>query len=225
MSSSDSAVTTVLFDLDDTICTYRRSHDEVLALAFDVAGVEPFFDVTDWSTAIQEVTDGETQAEFRRNCFELVAERKGRDPEYGRVVADAYDQERDYSAVEFLPGAQSAVSSISADHRVGLVTNGAPEAQREKLAALALEDTFETVVYAGKDTAPKPAPEPFEVALGAMDAATETSVYVGNSLASDVAGAHAVGLDVAWLSNGSVPDPEPTYVLDSMGDLSVPPWC
>lgn len=33
-----------MFDLDDTICTYRRDQDELLAVAFDRLDVEPFFD-------------------------------------------------------------------------------------------------------------------------------------------------------------------------------------
>ncbi|PSQ56909.1 haloacid dehalogenase, partial [Halobacteriales archaeon SW_7_71_33] len=32
-------VETVLFDLDDTLCTYRRSGAELLSLAFDRVGV------------------------------------------------------------------------------------------------------------------------------------------------------------------------------------------
>jgi outer membrane protein assembly factor BamB len=39
-----SRTSTVVFDLDDTICTYRRDQDELLAVAFDRLDVEPFFD-------------------------------------------------------------------------------------------------------------------------------------------------------------------------------------
>ncbi|WP_330633639.1 HAD family hydrolase [Halocatena halophila] len=45
----------------------------------------------------------------------------------------------------------------------------------------------------GVDTAPKPAPEPFEYALNQMSVTPEQAIYVGNSLEYDVASAHAAG--------------------------------
>src|SRR5699024_9714395 len=107
---------------------------------------------------------------------------------------------------------------------VGVVTNGPPEMQSDKLAALGLDDAFETVVHAGYDAPAKPDPEPFHRALSALDGEPASAVHIGNSLSSDVAGAQAAGLRSVWLDDGSTPDPVPDHTLASMEELANPPW-
>ena len=98
---------------------------------------------------------------------------------------------------------ESASVRTNAERSVGVVTNGAPEMQQAKLRGLGLDNAFETVVHAGYDALAKPHPEPFERALDSLDADPSQAVHVGNSLSSDVAGAHAAGLDSAWLDTGT----------------------
>lgn len=220
--SSDHEVTTVLFDLDETICEYRRPTAEVLDLAFSEAGVDPFFSATDWHTAMPRVTGVTDHDEFRRACFELVAEDAGHDVELARAVAAAYGAERDHTDVRFVPGAEEALASLAESHRLGLVTNGAREVQEQKLAALGLVDTFEHAVYAGSDTAPKPETEPFERALAGLGVTPAETVHVGNSLAADVAGARAAGVGSVWLPPEPGADPgthAPDHTLDTLADV------
>ena len=80
------------------------------------------------------------------------------------------------------------------------------------------------IVHAGYEAQAKPHPEPFERALAALGTPASRTVHVGNSLSSDVAGAHAAGIASAWLKAGTEPDPVPTYQLESMRDLLTPPW-
>lgn len=215
----------VLFDVDDTLCRYRRSGRELLALAFEDAGVEPFFEVDAYYDRYHEFL-AETRGvdDIRRACFAAIAEESGGDPDAARAVADAFAAERDHRAVDPLPGALEAVERLAEDHAVGVVTNGDPEMQRRKISGLGLAETFEVVVHAGYDTAAKPDPEPFHRALSTLDVAPENAVHVGNSLTSDVAGAHNAGLASAWLDQGTEPDPRPHYTLQSMTELRTPPW-
>jgi len=215
----------VLFDIDDTLCRYRRSADEVLADAFAAVGVEPYFGQDryhDRYPEFVESTDGIEQ--LREACFAAISEECGRDPELGRAVAKAFAAARDHTNVEPLSGVHDAIERLARDHRIGVVTNGAPEMQQAKLRGLGLQDRFETVVHAGYDTLAKPHPEPFEYALDALNTGPSRTVHVGNSLSSDVAGAHAAGIDSAWLDAGTQPDPVPTHVLPSMAVLASPPW-
>ena len=216
---------TVLFDIDDTLCTYRRTAAAVLDEAFGTVGVEPYFEASAYHDRYAEfVDDTEDVDDLRRECFAAIADDDGRDPDLGRAVADAFAAARDHSNVAPLPGAVEAVEALAEDHRVGVVTNGAPEMQSAKLRGLGLADAFETVVHAGYDARAKPHPEPFERALAALDTSADQAVHVGNSLSSDVVGAHAAGVASAWLDAGGVPEPTPTYRLRSMGDLRRPPW-
>lgn len=215
----------VLFDVDDTLCEYRRDVPELLAASFEEVGVDPFFAAEDYFGRYDRfVDDSDDMYDLRERCFADLAREAGRDPELGEALADAYADERDHGNVRPLDGAVEAVERLRETHRVGVVTNGAPEMQREKLAALGLADAFETVVYGGYDAPAKPAPDPFHAALADLDVPPERAVHVGNSLRSDVPGAQAAGVAAAWLGTDPDPEPAPEYRIDSMRALHDPPW-
>jgi putative hydrolase of the HAD superfamily len=221
-------VDAVLFDLDDTLCCYRRSGAELLAISFERVGVDPFFTVEEYHARYDEhLGTVDDMAGFRERCFVDLARANGHDPSIAREVARAYTAERDQSNVEVLSGAREAVDALVADHRLGLVTNGPPEMQREKLAATGLADAFDVAVFAGFDAPAKPDPEPFHAALETLGVDTERAVHVGNSLRTDVSGAKRAGVQAAWLKQDGAdpdPDPAPDYVLAGLGDLAGRPW-
>lgn len=225
MNESISAVT---FDLDGTLCTYRRSPAEVLCVAFERVGVDALFPAAAYEERFPAyVEESSSLEDLRTACFADLAAAAGRDPEIGREVATAYTDERDQRAVEALPGALEAVETLAGDYRLAIVSNGDPAAQEQKLEGLGLTDRFDATVFGGFDTAAKPDPEPFERALSALETAPEQAVHVGNSLESDVVGAFRAGVASAWLRDEEAPvepDPAPTYVLDSLEELQPPPW-
>lgn len=218
-------IDTVLLDLDGTLVEYERSREAVLAAAFETAGVEPFFTETEYLARFESFLPAESATDLRERIFVALAEAKDVDPDHARAVAAAYDEERDPGNVRLLDGAEAALDALSRDHRLGLVTNGPRDLQRAKIEAAGLADAFETVVYAGFETAAKPDTEPFEVALAALDASPGRAVHVGNSLDSDVAGARRAGLRAAWVpATDDDPEPAPDDALDSLAALRDPPW-
>lgn len=218
-------VAAVLFDVDGTICEYRRSADELLDLAFSDVGVERFFGEREYLARYAEFAGvGDDVRDARRACFAAIAENAGYDRETGHTLAAAFAAERDHSAVDFLPGARAAIDALAERYPLGVVTNGDPWMQSQKLAGLGIADDFETIVHAGYDAAAKPDPEPFHLALDGLGVAGENAVHVGNSLISDVPGAKAAGLEAVWLDDGSDHRGEPDYVLETMHDLCEPPW-
>jgi len=222
------AVDAVLFDLDDTLCTYRRTADDVLEIAFDRVGVEPHFDGDEYISRYDEFTDaGADVREMRAAAFGTFAEEAGYDRHVGEQVAAVYAEERDQSNVAFLDGAEAALDVLGERYRIGLVTNGDPWMQSQKLDGLGVADRFEVVVHGGHDAPYKPDPEPFHHALDALDVDPSRAVHVGNSLESDVAGARAAGLRAVWLVDGDRPldpDPEPHHVAESLHDVAAEPW-
>lgn len=220
------AVETVLFDVDDTLCEYRRSTGELLELAFEHTEVDPCFPVEGYFDRYAEFAEEtDTVEELREECFAALAAERGYDRALGRRVADAFAAERDHGNVRPLPGLMDALDAIADEYHVGVVTNGSPEMQRPKLEGLALHDRFDAVVHAGYNTPAKPAPDPFHHALDELGGDPERAVHIGNSLASDVAGAQAAGLQAVWLrQHDDKPDPEPDYTIDTLHDLTTPPW-
>jgi putative hydrolase of the HAD superfamily len=220
-----STIETVIFDLDDTLITYERPAEAVLADAFEAAGVEPFFGVEDYASHFETHLPAESALDLRERCFATLARERDRDPALGRAVAAAYTDERDPHRVSLLDGARAVLDALAGEYPLGVVTNGPRDLQRAKLDATGLADAFDAVVFAGFETAPKPDPEPFECALVELDATAERTVHVGNSLESDVAGANRAGLRSAWVpATRADPDPEPDHALTSLSALLDPPW-
>ncbi|WP_049902608.1 HAD family hydrolase [Halococcus agarilyticus] len=219
-------ISAICFDLDGTLLTYNQNPDVVLATAFDDAGVEQFCEPTQLWAAADGVEDADDDIDFLTKTFRVAGERHDGGIDSPGVLARAYDDATDHTDVAFRPGAQAALERAREHGRVGLITNGGRATQQQKLDALDIHDAFETHVYAGEMTPPKPATEPFDQALTALDAEPERTLYVGNSLRHDVAGARAAGLRAAWFpvtgdrddrSDGD--DHDPHYVFDSLHDL------
>lgn len=211
----------VTFDLDDTLVRYERSPGEVLQAAFDRQGVDPLFPVEAYYDRYDEfAAKTDSMIDLRAECFAALADERGHDPALGREVAAAFAEERDQSNVELLPGAASILDELGESFRLGIVTNGAADAQRAKIEAVELDRWVETIVVAGDEVPPKPDPEPFERAMDALDATPSTTVHVGDSLSSDIAGGNAVGLDTVWLGEGEAAGEEPTHQIDAVADLS-----
>ena len=220
----------VLFDVDDTLCRYRRTGDELLAVAFERTGLDPFVTLAEYHDRYPEfVDDSDSVADLRERCFAAIAAEKGRDPEAGRRVARAYADERDHGNVEPTAGLDAALSALE-DLPLGVVTNGAPKMQSAKLAGLGLADAFDVVVHAGYDAPAKPSPAPFREALSALDARPERTYHVGDSLSSDVAGARAAGVGAVWLTGEEPaaapdeepdpePEPEPDHAVATLAEL------
>lgn len=209
------SVEAVVFDIDGTICEYERTTAELLPLAFERAGVEPFFSSQEYVSRYEAFLDkSDGVDDHRERCFVDIAREKGRDPDLAREVAAAYAAERDHSRVRFLDGARELLETLDGRYPLAAVTNGDPAMQSQKLDALGV-DCFETVVHAGYDAPAKPSPEPFEMALSAVETPPQRAIYVGNSPEADIAGARNVGMHAAWIADGRDPEPAPDYELDT----------
>lgn len=215
---------TVLFDLDLTLCVRNQSEERLLADAFCHAGVEQYCTPADLAAVVDDVPTATHDVEFYQFCLENAAERLGTDSTGVRVVARAYDDLLDHSDVSLLPGAEAALQFARESGHVGLVTNGSRNTQLEKMAALGIEDAFDVTLFADPDDGVHPKPETvlFERALAALDASPREAIHVGDSLAADVAGANAAGIDSVWVpyeEGVHASERSPTHTLETLGEL------
>ncbi|WP_408959529.1 HAD family hydrolase [Natrinema sp. 74] len=226
MSEKRSQIEAVTFDLDDTLVQYERSPAEVLRTSFEILEVEPLFSVEEYYARYDEFARKCNSMEaLRSECFAALAAENGYERQLGRDVANTFSNERDQSNVELLPSADRVLDEFSRRYQVAIITNGARDAQQRKIGAVDLEQWTDTAVVAGRNLLPKPNSEPFERAMESLDVSPSTTVHVGDSLETDIAGATAAGLDSVWIS----PDDDrqgfdPTYRVASIGDLLQPPW-
>lgn len=217
-------ISTVLFDLDGTLLTYDQDTADALERAWAGTGTVPFCDAEGIEAAASDVGHAESDLDFLTRTFRIAADRAGVNapaPALARHYWDAVD----HTAVSLRPGAEDALALADAtEYAVGMVTNGSRDTQRRKLEHLGITDRFETVVYAGDDTPPKPDPAPFDLALDRLGSRPDESLYVGNSLEHDVAGAQGAGLRAAWYPEQDA-DPtatgphDPDHTLETLSDL------
>lgn len=221
-----SDVDAVLFDLDSTLCVREQDDDEIHARVFDRVGVEPFFEPADlYALDTDDLPPADSDREHFEHVYRVLADAVGGDPSLARSLAEATVEVVDYTHVSFRDGAERALARAREECAVALVTNGSEETQTTKLEALGIADAFDVEVYCGPgmDVPAKPNPEPLAVALDELGVAPGDALKVGNSLALDVAAAHAAGMEAAWVPVGESepnPDPTPTHVFDSMTDVA-----
>lgn len=100
--------------------------------------------------------------------------------------------------------AVAVLDDLSRDHRLALVTNGAPDVQREKLGRAAFGHYFAAIVISAELDVGKPDPRIFAAALDAVGVTADAAVMIGDSLPRDIRGAHNAGLRSIWVDRGDV---------------------
>ncbi len=214
----------ICFDLDSTLCEPTQDATSLLESTFDRAGYDQFCTPAELRAAVPDLPTAETDREFYEHLFAEVADRAGVDDTVAPDLAAEYLAVQDPTAVEFRPGAQTALEHARDRGQVGLITNGGRPTQTQKLRSLGIEDAFDVRVFTEPSAGihPKPSTAPFEHALAELEVAPDAAIHVGDSLHADVAGANAMGLDSAWLDlgrNDSLGNHVPTYELPSLTAL------
>ena len=113
-------------------------------------------------------------------------------------------------------GAEPLLRCLQArKHPMAVVTNGS-ESQRDKIETLDATRYFEAVLISGEVGIAKPDPGIFRQALSRLDAAPGQTVFVGDSMEHDIAGARKAGMMTVYIRKGEVEDPD-----DALCDLVV----
>jgi putative hydrolase of the HAD superfamily len=210
----------VLFDLDGTLCERTQDTNALYRRAFDRAGVPPFGEPDGLWAALRGPPDHDDREGYLGAGFARLAAQHGRSDADPLALAAAFTDLVDDNQVRLREGALDAIEWAADRGTVGLLTNGPERRQRVKLDALGIADRFDALVYADDLPRRKPHAEPFDRALAALRVDADRALYVGDSLAYDVAGAHNAGLAAAWLGDGDTEGYDPEYVLASLADLN-----
>ncbi|MDD5200418.1 MAG: HAD family hydrolase [Terrimicrobiaceae bacterium] len=121
-----------------------------------------------------------------------------------------------------MPDAREVLTRLAKKHRIGLLTNGAPDLQREKLSNSGLESFFDAVAVSGEHDIGKPEPAIFHRLLGELRAVPGEAVMVGNSLERDILGARNAGVPSVWLKVAGSEEPadvQPDHTILGLAEL------
>lgn len=121
------------------------------------------------------------------------------DPRLAAEVTALYHELRNAAYAPFA-GALDALARLRArTPALGLVTNGAAEAQRAKLERWDLARWFDVIAIEGEVGAGKPDPRHFGHALGGLDADPSATLMAGDNYECDVLGALELGMHAVWI--------------------------
>lgn len=199
--------TTLLFDLDNTLFDAATCETAAFEHALRAGGIaDPErheasyqeINRTLWA-AVEggELTPNQVQA---RRFADLVDQQRLRaDP---GLIADAFIVGMGAFG-DLYPGARDVLQDLAAAATLGLVTNGLGEVQRARIERLELEPLFDTIVISGEVETAKPGTGIFDLAFEALGwPAKESSLMIGDSLSSDIAGGANYGIATCWYNPG-----------------------
>jgi len=136
--------------------------------------------------------------EFRHALFDAVLREQGVPGDEGALAGEFASTRRKLQRL--MPDAKETLARLKPAFKIGLLTNGAPDLQREKIAASGLASFFDAIVVSGEHGVGKPEPGIFHRLLADLGTVPEAAMMVGNSLARDIVGAHNAGItSTVWL--------------------------
>ena len=189
----------LIFDMDDTLYPERqfvRSGFGAVA-----AYVERRFEVPQDAalrTLLGALRRGQRRDALQQLC---VAHTLSLD-----LVPTLVDVIRGHAPMLRLPAAsvETLITVRESGWRIGVLTNGRPDIQARKAAALGLRACVDQIVFAedwGSGRG-KPEPEPFSVVLDRLQADPASSVFVGDDPWCDMFGARRAGMRTILMAPG-----------------------
>lgn len=226
----------VFFDLKGTLWDHLACTEHVTGVVFPKLTDHLPTDTTEEElrrqfnvALLQSARDTGLVADNRfslRDRFDYLLKQYGIDePRLARELSSQYNSARRFAMRGTVQtGARSVLDRLrSNDIPVGIITNGGPAIQRQTLRCLALHNHLDFVVSGDIEGYSKPDPRLFNRAIDLVDANPEDVLYVGDSLFTDILGAHRAGLPAAWLhrNHQHVPEnlPEPDYFIEQLSDV------
>lgn len=121
------------------------------------------------------------------------------------------------------PEARRVLDRLRGAYALALITNGAPDIQRDKLAGCGLEPYFAVVTVSGEAGVGKPNPAIFAQTLAALEVAPEEAVMVGDNSARDILGANRASVRAVWIRREGQPlthGARPDATITTLDDLA-----
>lgn len=206
-------VRAVLFDVDDTL--FDRKLAQNIALEQIVAQFPRLFQTLETERIAAAFTESDR---ITTRDFEAGAPSDGLRDARSRQFLRLLDIQEDYAeAITAIyvrecpkvnapvPGAITVVEGLSRRFKVGVVSNGLPDIQYQKLETIGLRHLFSCIILSEEIGIRKPDPRIFSHAASRLNVSPQECLNVGDSYANDVVGAKNAGMMTCWFNRSSVP--------------------
>ncbi|MBW2269240.1 MAG: HAD family hydrolase [Deltaproteobacteria bacterium] len=227
--SEKKAITAISFDGDETLWDFQKVMRHSLAIvlgelrsrvpgeASEGLNIDKMIEIRN---AVAAELRGKTVnlEEVRFQAFKRTLQSIGcADDALARDLNARYLENR-FEDIELYPDVIPALDSLRDEFTLGLLSNGNGYPEH-----CGLPERFSFVVFSQDAGAEKPETEIFSVACRQAGCAPAELMHVGDSLASDVSGANAVGAVSVWLNRENVrndTDVLPDHEIQSLAALA-----
>ncbi|WMT42081.1 HAD family hydrolase [Paenibacillus sp. D2_2] len=225
----------VFFDVDDTLydhlIPFRQALQNVLHTNDQFPYAAAYHRMRYYSDYLSAQaggtpTHGNVLLEMRRNRFKFSLEEFGLHltDSQADMVQEEYLQHQ--FTIQLFDGAKELIEQLKdRDVTVGLITNGPPQHQMQKITALGIRDMIpaDLIFISGAVGITKPDRGLFDHVAGKLGLPTDACCYIGDSWRNDVIGALNGGWNVIWFNHRGVnPESEhrPHYEAASYDELA-----
>jgi len=215
----------ILWDLDNTLFDFDKAEEIALRYAMQKHGLtyDPASTLDAFKLVNNRRWEGLEQKRYTKD--EVLV---GRFDEFfgvGRVDSRAFNADYLWSLGEnkaLYPEAEGVVRELHTRAYIqSIVTNGAKEVQDACYYNSPIASLIKAVVISEEVGVAKPDPQIFEIACqlsGWMD--KDTTLVVGDSLSSDIAGGQAYGVDTCYFNpGGKTHKAKPSYEIRALPEI------
>jgi putative hydrolase of the HAD superfamily len=162
--------------------------------------------------------------EYQLGCWSRALEELGEPDEVlAATLTERYRAERRARHIWLFPETRAVLEALAPRYQLGLITNGAPDIQRDKLIGSGLDSYFTCVQISGEFGMGKPDPAIFYNALEILHCPAADAVMVGDSTARDILGANNAGVRAVWIRRENqkrTPGARPDATIATLTELA-----
>lgn len=218
----------LFLDLDETLCDTQGANEQAKQLMmrrlaaqygsnFDAQAVASAYlsgiyrEWTDRQRArYLPIIERQTEAAFRLLLIRDLLAEQGIDEvsdEAIQALQTSFDRDR-LEAFDFYPGIPEFLAEARKLFTLVVITNGPEFSQIPKVEAVGLADFVDHIIIGGQEPEQKPARSIFDKALQLANCSAHEAIHVGDSLATDIAGARNSGITSVWIQHQQPLDAE-----------------
>jgi putative hydrolase of the HAD superfamily len=144
------------------------------------------------------------------------------DPDLGYRLGELFPKERRSRPLVY-ESTFRVLDRLKEKYRLLLLTNGAPDLQKEKIAGFPkLAPYFEHIVISGEFGEGKPAASIFRHAMRLLGIEPGEGIMIGDKLTTDILGSNGVGMKNIWINHHRISRTDeivPAYEVHALEDI------
>jgi len=216
----------LFLDMDETLCDTHFANEQATKLMADslkkqykvngravadayVAGIYRQWSASQRARYLPIIEEQSEEAFRRQLIVDLLSDQGVNDVSEAaaQTLQDNFNSDR-LEAFDFYPGIKAFLIEARKLFTLVVITNGPEFSQVPKVEAINLADYVDHIIIGGQEPEQKPARSIFDKALRLASCEAHEAIHVGDSLASDIAGAHNSGIPSVWIQHQQPLDAE-----------------